>query len=250
MERSTPKQTNNDHESNVIEGNLIPVLTLDITPNQSIFFEHHTISWKSPSLNITSNKHNRHYKRAIAGMPIIILEANGEGKIALSRHATGHIFPMQLAPGQTLDVREHQYLCATSNLDYTFHKVPEVLNVMVGGTAFFIDQFKATDTEGTLWLHSYGDLSEITLGDAEQFDIDSASWVYKDPTVTMQNQKDCFSFGFVGTKELVYKRFTGPGRIGVQTASLTMALDSSVVTRGKKGLIGFLFGLLARGQSK
>lgn len=255
MDRPTLKPINNNREKSnqityFIEGNLIPTLLLEITPKQSVFFEHHLMSWKEPSLNMATSKHNRQFKRAIGGMQIILLEASGTGKISLSRHGAGHIFPIQLAPGQTLDVREHQYVAATSNLDYKVEHISEIPNVMYGGTAFFIDQFKATNTEGMLWLHSYGDLFEITLGNDEQIDIDSGSWVYKDTTVGVENQKDCFSIGALGTRNVVYKRFTGPGRVGIQTVSLTMAFDSSVITRGKKGLIGFLFGLLARTQAK
>jgi len=231
-----------------IEGNLIPRLTLEITPKQSVFFEHHVMSWKTSSLNIATSKFNRRFKRAFGSMPIILLEASGTGAISLSRHGTGHIFPMHLAPGETLDVREHQYVAATSNLDYTFQSIDEIPNVMFGGTAFFIDQFKATDSNGMIWLHSYGDLFEITLGKDEQIDIDSGSWIYKDTTVGIEDQKNCFFTGLLGTRNVVYKRFTGPGRVGLQTASLTRLLDSSVIA--KRGLIGFLFGLLARPKAK
>lgn len=255
MERPTLKPINNNQEMSnqvtyTIEGGLIPTITLEITPELSVFFEHHLMSWKTPSLNIVTSKFNRRFKRAIGGMQIILLEAGGTGKISLSRHSTGHIFPIHLKPGQTLDVREHQYIAATSNLDYTVEPISEIPNVMFGGTAFFIDKFKATECEGMLWLHSYGDLFEITLGKDEELDIDSGSWVYKDTTVRMQNQIDCFSTGLLGTRNVAYKRFTGPGRIGIQTVSLAMTLDSSVISRGKKGLIGFLFGLLARPQAK
>lgn len=253
MEHPTLKPINTAEKSNpmyAIEGNLIPSLVLEMTPKQSVFFEHHLMSWKTPSLNIVTSKFNRRFKRGIGGMQIILLEASGTGKLALSRHATGHIFPMLLTPGQTLDVREHQYVAATNNLDYTSKSISEVPNVMYGGTAFFIDRFKATDNEGMLWLHSYGDLFEITLEKGEQIDIDSGSWIYKDTTVQIQNQQDCFSMGMLGTRNVVYKRFTGPGRIGIQTVSLSGILDSSIITRGKKGLVGFLFGLLKRSQAK
>lgn len=232
------------------DGKLTPSLILEITENQPVMFEHHTMSWKTPSLNTVSSKWNRRFKRAIAGMPIILLETSGHGTISLSRHSVGHIFEMKLQPGQTLDVREHQYVAATANLDYSFNHTVNVPGVTFGGTGFFIDHFKATDGEGTVWLHSYGDAVEIELAEGEQIDIDSGSWIYKDSTVEIENIKDCYATGLASSHCLIYKRVTGPGRIGMQTISLTMAQDSSLITRGRKGLLGALFGFLARRSSK
>lgn len=255
MECPTLKSTNNDEKktnlvTHRIEGNLIPTLTLELTEKQPVFFEHHLLSWKTTALNMVTSKFNRRFKRATGGMQIILLETNGSGKISLSRHSTGHIFPMHLAPNQAIDVREHQYVAATNNLEYTVEHMSETPNVMFGGKAFFIDQFKATDSEGMLWLHSYGDLFEITLEKDEKIDIDSGSWIYKDTTVQIENQIDHYLTGILGTRTVQHKRFIGPGRVGIQTVSLTMAPDSSEIYRGKKGLIGFLFGLLRRPQAK
>ena len=40
-------------------------------------------------------------------------------------------------------MREHQFLAASGNIDYTFERVKGVANILFGGTGFFIDKFKA-----------------------------------------------------------------------------------------------------------
>ena len=47
-----------------------------------------------------------------------------------------------MKPGQEIDVREHQFLAATSNLEYSYIRVKGFANMMFGGTGFFIDKFR------------------------------------------------------------------------------------------------------------
>lgn len=227
MNRPTlkPTQITNERFANLIyhiEGELVPSLTVEISPEQPIFFEHHVMLWKTTPLETKASKLSGSFKRVIAGMPILLLVAHGKGQIAFSRQAVGQIYPIHLEPGQEIDVREHQYLAATSNLSYTFSRVKGFSNVMFGGSGFFIDKFKSTQTPGIVWLHGYGNVFEKHLEPGEQIDVDSGSWVYKDPSVEMQSNLQRFSTGVFGSTSLICNRFTGPGRVGIQSQSNPM----------------------------
>jgi uncharacterized protein (AIM24 family) len=41
-------------------------------------------------------------------------------------------------------VREHHFLAATENLDYTFERVKGVRSMLFGGSGFFVDRFAAS----------------------------------------------------------------------------------------------------------
>ncbi len=69
-------------------------------------------------------------------------------------------------------MREHQFLAATGNLDYTFSRVKGVSNMLFGCTGFFVDRFSAGHQEGVLWLHGYGNVFEKMLAPNEQIDIE------------------------------------------------------------------------------
>jgi uncharacterized protein (AIM24 family) len=203
-----------------IEGELVPVLQLELGQVPA-YFEHHVLLWKDPTVQIGVKTLSGAFKRAFSGMPIFITEAKGPGRIAFSRDGVGHVFPIHLRSGEAIDVREHQFLAATANVDYTFSWTKGVSNVLFGGTGLFIDRFSCPRQEGVLWLHGYGNVFEMRLEAGEQIDIEPGGWVYKDPTVEMQTQVQRLSTGFLASAgQIFWNRLTGPGRIGLQSMCL------------------------------
>ena len=72
--------------------------------------------------------------------------------------------------------------------------------------------------EGILWLHGYGNVFELTLGPGQQIDVEPGGWIYKDPTVQMETIVQQLGTAFFASAgQLVFNRFTGPGRLGVQS---------------------------------
>jgi uncharacterized protein (AIM24 family) len=205
-----------------LDGELVPVLTVELSSSASVYFEHHILLWKHPDVSISIKAMKGMLKRMMAGIQIFVTEARGQGQVAFSRDGAGHIAAMHLKKGQELHVREHQFLAATGNIDYTFERVKGVANILFGGTGFFIDKFKAVDGEGILWLHGYGNVFDKTLGAGEQIDVEPGGWLYKDPDVKMETTMQRLSTGVLAGMNLVMNRFTGPGRVGLQSMYLHM----------------------------
>ena len=204
-----------------VEGELVPVLHLELAQGAGVYFEHHIVLWKQPTVNIGMHAVQGGFKRLMAGMPIFLTEAQGPGQIAFSRDGAGHIFPLELEPNQEVDVREHQFLAATNNIEYGFTRLKGVANMLFGGTGFFIDRFTARQYKGVLFLHGYGNVFEKVLAPGESIDVEPGGWVYKDPQVQMNIQVFGRRTGiFGGSGNLVFNRFTGPGRVGIQSMYL------------------------------
>ena len=90
--------------------------------------------------------------------------------------------------------------------------------MLMGGTGFFIDTFTVLTNDGIVWLHGYGNVFEVTLHAGEMIDIEPGGWVYKDRSVQMETQFQKFSTGlFASAAQIVRNRFTGPGRVGIQS---------------------------------
>ena len=209
------------------EGELVPVLHMQLTGQVPVYFEHHVILYKDPGLSIGMHTMKGSFKRLVAGMPIFMTETQGPGEVAFSRDDPGHVMALHLAPGQSILVREHQFLAATGNVDYSFTRVKGVSNMLLGGTGFFIDRFQATQYEGVVWLHGYGNVFEKTLQPNEQIDVESGGWVYRDESVAMQQQVCGLRTGILGgSGNLVFNRFTGPGRVAIQSAYVHLPTEN------------------------
>lgn len=200
-----------------IQGELVPVLNIEIA-GMPVYFEHHVLLWKDPSLEIGLKPMAGGFKRMLAGMPLFMTETVGSGRIGFSRDGAGHVFGLHLAAGQQIDVREHSWLAATASLDYTFTKVQGFANMLASGTGFFIDTFTSESSEAVLWMHGFGNVFEIVLQEGESIDIEPGGWIYKDRTVQMNTIIQKLATGlFAAAGQIVVNRFTGPGRLGIQS---------------------------------
>jgi len=215
-----PTQATDEMFANVryhLDGELVPMLTVEMPPGGAVYFEHHVLLWKHPGVDIGLRPMQGTFKRMMAGMQIFVTEARGPGQIAFSRDGAGHIVPMHLKAGEELHVREHQFLAATANIDYTFERVKGVANILFGGTGFFIDKFHGHKGDGIVWLHGYGNVFEKLLAAGESIDVEPGGWLYKDPGVRMETTMARLSTGVFAGFSLVLNRFTGPGRLGLQS---------------------------------
>src|ERR1700728_8766 len=92
-----------------IDGELVPTLTVDVS-NTPVYFEHHILLWKHPTVKIGLRPMRGAMKRMMAGMQIFVTEASGQGMIAFSRDDVGHVCSMGMPAGSEMQVREHQFL--------------------------------------------------------------------------------------------------------------------------------------------
>ena len=99
-----------------LDGGLVPALTVQLSPGAGIYFEHHILLWKSTSVAVGIKKLRGVFSRFMSGMPIFMTEASGSGAISFNRDGVGQVFPIHLARGQELDVREHQFMAATNSV--------------------------------------------------------------------------------------------------------------------------------------
>jgi uncharacterized protein (AIM24 family) len=202
-----------------IRGELVPELAIQLDGGQTVFFEHHVALWKTGDINIGMKTGGLAgaFKRKVAGLQILLTEAKGNGQIAFSRDGAGHVVAMHMQPGEALETREHQYLAATSNVEYSFTRVKGIGSVMFGGTGFFLDQFTCKNGPGIVWLHGYGNIVEAKLGPGEFIDIEPGGFLYKDASVNLASNVQGVKTGLFGGSSIVWNRMTGPGRVGIQT---------------------------------
>ncbi len=211
-----------------IDGELVPVVDVMLGNQLAIYFEHHILLWKHPGVQLGFKSLKGAAKRFFAGLQIFINEAHGPGNISFSRDSVGQIVALRLQPGQVVEVREHQFLFATSNVDYNFSFVQGAANILFSRTGVFVDRFSCTSgTEGMVILHGYGNVFEKVLAPGETLDVEPGAWLWKDPGVRMDvttvanSQRGGGILGAIGGmvagSSFILNRFTGPGRLGIQS---------------------------------
>jgi uncharacterized protein (AIM24 family) len=233
-----------------VRGELVPELQVEVGA-VSVMFEHHVLLWKETQVNVELKKLPGGVKRKIAGLDYFVTRTSGAGHIAFSRDSPGQCVPMHLRQGEGLDVREHQFIAATDNLDYSYERIKGVQNMVLGGSGFFMDKFRATQGDALVWLHGHGNVFLVDLAAGEQLDVEAGAWLYKDPSVSLEAITMGLKSGLMGGGgKLTWNRFGGPGRLAIQTMFVAPAEGAdtgNAQAAAAGGIAGALIGGLTRG---
>ena len=211
-----------------IEGVYVPVADVKLAPGEGVYFAHHVLLWKDPQVNITTMSLSGAFHRLFAGMPLIMTQAVGPGHIAFSRDAPGELIPVPLQPGQELDVREHLFLAATSNVAYDWFQTGVWFQTPNGNETEthyplgnFMDRFRAPQNPGLLMLHAAGNVFVRELGPGQTILVKPTALIFKDPAVQMHLHFERPGLVFRGWgawgNRYIWLRLIGPGRVGVQS---------------------------------
>jgi uncharacterized protein (AIM24 family)/RNA polymerase subunit RPABC4/transcription elongation factor Spt4 len=211
-----------------IEGAYVPVADMKLAPEDSVYFTHHVLLWKDPAVNVTTLPLKGAWKRLFAGMPLIMTQAQGPGHIAFSKDDPGELIPVPLQPGQTLDVREHLFLAATSNVAYDWFQTGIWFKTKSDDetethypVGMFMDRFTAPQTPGLLLLHAGGNVFVRELAPQQTILVKPSALIFKDPAVQMHLHFEHPNTGWRGwgywSNRYMWLRLSGPGRVAVQS---------------------------------
>jgi uncharacterized protein (AIM24 family) len=212
-----------------IEGTYVPVADFNLQPPGWIYFSHHTLLWSEPSVQMQAMSMKGGWKRARAGLPLVMMQASGPGHIALSDDAPGEVVALPLAQGQAVHVLEHRFLTATEAVQYDWQQASLWFTTGTGDDTewhypigYNIDIFHAGSGPGLLLLHSPGNSFIRDLGPGETICIQPSSLLYKDVGVGMALHVEYphtsgLAWGGRYQYRQVWLRLVGPGRVAVQS---------------------------------
>jgi len=212
-----------------IEGQYVPVADVNLAARDSIYFTHHVLLWKDPQINITTMSLAGGWKRMFAGMPLIMTQAQGPGHVAFSRDAPGEMIALPIQPGESVDVREHLFMLATSNVAYDWFSTNIWYTTQDGDdkethypVGMFMDRFSAAQSPGLLLLHASGNVFVRELGPGQTILVKPTALIFKDPSVQMQlhfeHPRSGFSLWGRWSNRYFWLRLWGPGRVAVQSS--------------------------------
>jgi uncharacterized protein (AIM24 family) len=213
-----------------IEGSQVPVADFALADGEGVYFAHHELLWKDPSVAVHQSSMKGGWKRMLAGLPIHMLNATGPGRIAFSRDAAGETIALPIHPGRPVDVREHIFMVATNGVQYDFLSSDIWFRTQEGDETethypigWLLDRFSVpTAQPGLVLLHAHGNAFVRTLGAGESILVKPNAFLYKDATASLalhfeHPHTGGFSFWRYGERYL-WLRITGPGKIAIQSA--------------------------------
>jgi uncharacterized protein (AIM24 family) len=202
-----------------ISGTYVPVAEMELAPGDRVYFSHHVLLWTDPSTQLAVHPMQRAWDRRKAGMPLVMLEAAGPGRIAFSDDDPGELIAVPLESGRSIDVVEHHFLVATVPVAYDWFNSP----VWVYDAAEYIyphgrymDRFSA-DQRGLLLLHAKGNTFVRDLRDGEQIYVAPDALVYKDESVQMNIHMERPASPRAHWLFIPLIRLIGPGRVAIQS---------------------------------
>jgi uncharacterized protein (AIM24 family) len=199
-----------------VDGEIVPVAEVGLAEGDAVFFEHHVVLWKEPSLAISVMDVGGGMQRMVGGMPRVLIVARGPGRIALSRDAAGELVVLPVHPGTEIDVRGHAFLAGTHSLEYSFVRLKGLSNILHGGDGMFLDRFVSQSQPGLLLLHGCGNVFQRTLNAGETILVEPGAFLYKDSSVTLETSHQKVRTGVL-SHDLYLGELHGPGRVGIQT---------------------------------
>ena len=212
-----------------ISGAYVPVADMGLHDDDWVYFSHHVLLHTDPRVNLDNMPMRGGWKRMRAGLPLIMMRAQGPGHIAFSADEPGETLAVPLRLGQAVDVAEHRFLVATGNVGYEWDNSnvwfttkdgdDEEWHYPVGRT---IDRFTAAGSHGLLLLHAPGNTFIRDLAAGQRILIQPGGLIWKDPTVSMflhfeyPHGQYWFSSPRWQAKS-TWLALQGPGRIAVQS---------------------------------
>ncbi len=133
-----------------ILGTTMPVLEVQLDPNESVFSESGELSWMSATIQMTTHTQMGGgggifgvLKRAVAGASIFMTEYRAfqyPGAVSFAAKVPGHIVPIELGQGPEYLIHRHGFLCATDQVTITLGFQQSLGAGIFGGDGFLLQK--------------------------------------------------------------------------------------------------------------
>ncbi|RNI22241.1 AIM24 family protein [Flexivirga caeni] len=212
-----------------VSGKYVPMTEMELGPEDGVYFSHHVLLHADSRVQLDTLPMKGGFKRMMAGLPLVMMTAHGPGSLAFSEDAPGETIAVPLRAGQAINVHEHRFLVASSNVSYDWYQAPVWYSTRSGNdTEYFypigqfVDRFQAQGQHGLLMLHAPGNVLIRDLAPRESILVQPSSLIYYDGSVRLSLVSEqpggaaAGSFNRTGYQSTtLWLSASGPGRIAI-----------------------------------
>jgi uncharacterized protein (AIM24 family) len=206
-----------------IEGLYTPMVEVALGAGDGLLFTHNVLLWQDPDTELRNHPMAGAFRRMRAGLPIVMMEAHGPGRLGLSHDSSGEVVALPIDPGRPVVVKEHHLVAAT--LGTAYDAFPSPVSYIVGSgddteyeypIGYYLDSFRADTVPGLVLLHAMGNAFTRVLAPGERIVLNPAAYVMSDASVqlTLAMEVPAGDWG-----ALALLRLIGPGRVLIQSGS-------------------------------
>jgi uncharacterized protein (TIGR00266 family) len=231
-----------------IQGTTMPVLDVQLDPNESVFSESGELSWMTGSIQMTTHTQMGGggglfgaLKRVVGGGSLFMTEYRAmqyAGEVSFATKVPGHIVPVQLGQGPEYMVHRHGFLCATDGVTIGVGFQQSLGAGVFGGSGFILQKVGGI---GTAWLELSGELVVKNLAPGEILRVHPGHVGAFQTSVAFQIQM------VPGLKNMIFGGdgiflavLQGPGTVWLQTLPIARLAHqlSEYMPRGESRQVG------------
>lgn len=212
-----------------IQGTTMPVLDVQLDPNESVFSESGELSWMSSSIQMTTHTQMGGgggffgaLKRVAGGGSLFMTEYRAfqyPGEVSFATKMPGHIVPVQLGQGPEYMVHRHGFLCATPQVTIGVGFQQSLGAGIFGGDGFLLQKLSG---QGTAWLELSGELILKNLAPGEVLRVHPGHVGAFQSSVAFQiTMVPGLKNAIFGGDGLFLAVLTGPGAVMLQTLPIS-----------------------------
>jgi uncharacterized protein (TIGR00266 family) len=212
-----------------IQGTTMPVLEVQLDPNESVFSESGELSWMTASIQMMTHTQAGGggglfgvLKRVAGGGSIFMTEYRAyqyPGLVAFATKVPGHIVPIELGQGPEYLVHRHGFLCATPQVTISVGFQQSLGAGIFGGDGFLLQKIGGY---GTAWLELSGELIQRNLAPGEVLRVHPGHVGAFQSTVGFQiTMVPGIKNMIFGGDGIFLAVLTGPGTIWLQTLPIS-----------------------------
>lgn len=205
----------------IIGGSAFPVIRVYLDAGESVKAESGAMVAMTSGLRLTGKADGgigRAIARMFSGESFFMqnVEADQPGWVLLATAMPGAIADVQVQAGRELIVQKNGFLAGTSDIQVST-KVQSLTRGLLGGEGFMVVKISGS---GTAFLSTYGSIYTVEVPAGETILIDNGHLVAWDAHLKYEITKGASSWISAATSgEGLACRFTGPGRVLIQTRS-------------------------------
>ena len=207
-----------------IFGGSLPAVTITLDKGESIYTQSGGMTWMTDNISMETNMRGGFLKglgRMLSGeslfMATYTAQANG-AEITLASSLPGSIIAVDISKGSII-IQKNAFLCAQTTVELSIHTNKNIGSGLFGGEGFILQKLTG---KGFAFFEIDGTCYEKVLAPGETLKVDTGNVAAFEAGVRYEVETvKGFKNILFGGEGLFLTRLTGPGRVWLQTMTMS-----------------------------